>query len=405
VEAASCIRRIEMRGLDADGWRSCIAQQAQMAAARLAPAAGMLVQAVWFDAGAREPGRLLLIIHHLAIDGVSWRILVPDLATAWAALGDGRTAALPRRGTSLRYWAQRLVAEAQDRARLAELSFWSTMLSAPAVSLVEGAGGRGGDVSARTGRLTLRLPGALTQALLTRTAAVFHAGINDVLLTGLVLAVLNWCRRRGRGSETAVLIDIEGHGREEIFADVDLSRTVGWFTSLFPMRLDVGALDVAQALRGGPALGRAVKSIKEQMHAVADHGLGYGLLRYLNAETALGLAGFATPAIGFNYLGRFAAPAATDWAVAAETVEPGDDDVALPLAHGIEVNALTLDDGDGATLVAHWSWAADLLLDVEACDLAQGWFAALEALVRHAEIPGAGGRSHCDLPLLRVSQE
>ena len=376
-----------------------------MAVARLAPAAGVIVQAIWFDAGAQQPGRLLLIIHHLAIDGVSWRILVPDVVAAWGALRDGGIPALGPRGTSFRYWAQRLVTEAQDPERIAELSFWSGMLSAPAVSLVEGALDRGRDISARAGRLTLRLPASVTEALLTRTGAVFHAGINDVLLTGLVLAVLNWCRRRGRGSETAVLIDIEGHGREEVFADVDLSRTLGWFTSLFPMRLDAGALELAEALRGGPALGRAVKSIKEQMRAVADHGVGYGLLRYLNAQTALQLAGFPTPEIGFNYLGRFPAPGAANWAPAAETVELGGSDPAMPLAHCIEVNALTLDGADGPTLIAHWSWAADLLSEREAHDLAQGWFAVLEALVRHAEQPGAGGRSPCDLPLLRLSQD
>ena len=122
-------------------------------------------------------------------------------------------------------------------------------------------------------------------------------------------------------------------------------------------------------------------------------------------ETALQLAGFPTPEIGFNYLGRFPAPGAADWAAAAETVELGGSDPAMPLAHCIEVNALTLDGADGATLIAHWSWAADLLSEQEAHDLAQGWFAALEALVRHAEQPGAGGRSPCDLPLLRLSQD
>src|SRR5947209_864635 len=264
---------------------------------------------------------------------------------------------------------------------------------------------RGRDISGRAGWLTLSLRASITPALLTRTGAVFHAGINDVLLTGLVLAVLSWCRRRGRGSETAVLIDIEGHGREEIFADVDLSRTLGWFTSLFPMRLDAGALEFAAALRGGAALGRAVKSIKEQMRAVPDRGVGYGLLRYLNGETALQLAGFPTPEIGFNYLGRFPAPGAADWAAAAEPVDLGGSDPAMPLAHCIEVNALTLDGADGATLIAHWSLAADLLSEQEAHDLAQGWFAVLEALVRHAEQPGAGGRSPCDLPLLRLSQD
>ena len=120
--------------------------------------------------------------------------------------------------------------------------------------------------------------------------AAFHGGINDVLLTGLVLAVADWCRRRGRGAgqaSHAVLLDLEGHGREEIFADVDLSRTVGWFTSLFPVRLDPGALDLDEALAGGPALGRALKLIKEQLRALPDHGLGYGLLRYLNRADGL----------------------------------------------------------------------------------------------------------------------
>src|ERR1700686_2199571 len=177
VDAASCVRRIDACGLDADAWRACIAQEAQRAVARLAPAAGVMVQVVWFDAGAPQPGRLLLIIHHLAIDGVSWRILLPDLAAAWGALRDGGIPALGPRGTSLRYWAQRLVAEAQDPERVAELSFWSGMLSAPAVSLVERALDRGRDISARAGRLTLSLPASVTQAVLTRTGGGFSVGV------------------------------------------------------------------------------------------------------------------------------------------------------------------------------------------------------------------------------------
>ena len=96
--------------------------------------------------------------------------------------------------------------------------------------------------------------------------------------------------RRGQASH-AVLLDLEGHGREEIFADVDLSRTVGWFTSLFPVRLDPGALDLDEALAGGPALGRALKRIKEQLRALPDHGLGYGLLRYLNRADGVAACG------------------------------------------------------------------------------------------------------------------
>src|ERR671924_940404 len=116
------------------------------------------------------------------------------------------------------------------------------------------------------GRLTLRLPAALTEGLLRRVAAAFHAGINHVLLTALALAIAQWCRRRGRGSSAAVLIDVEGHGREEVFADVDLTRTVGWFTTIYPVLLD---------LRQAAGLGEALKVIKEQLRGVPQRGIGY----------------------------------------------------------------------------------------------------------------------------------
>ena len=200
----------------------------------------------------------------------------------------------------------------------------------------------------------------------------------------------------------AVLFDLEGHGREEMFADLDLSRTVGWYTSLFPVRLELGALNVEEALAGGAALGRALKSIKEQLRALPNKGLGYGLLRYLNAETAPQLAGHATPQIGFNYLGRLSSPGAADWAYAEEAVRLGGDDPAMPLGHGIEINAHTLDGADGAMLIAHWSWAPALIAEDAVHDLAQGWFQALEALARHAA--QAGGRTPSDLPLVALSQ-
>src|SRR5260370_936892 len=145
-------------------------------------------------------------------------------------------------------------------------------------------------------------------AWLTRVPAACHCGVEHVLRRGLALAVAQWCGRRGRGGSTAVLVDVEGHGREEVSADIDLSRTVGWFTSLYPVRLDVGGVDVEEALGGGAALGRALKLIKEQLRGVPGNGLGYRLLRSLNPRTGSQLAGFAAPQIGFNYLGPFAAP-------------------------------------------------------------------------------------------------
>ena len=352
----------------------------------------------------RRRGRLLLTIHHLAVDGVSWRILVPELAAAWEAIARGGSAGAGAAGNLVsRLGAAACVACA--RWRTCRGAF---VLARDAECAVAVAGRRRArscrDINGTAGRLTLTLPAALTGALLTRVPAAFHGGINDVLLTGLVLAIADWCRRRGRGSSSAVLLDLEGHGREEMFADIDLSRTVGWFTSLFPVRLDPGALDVEEAMAGGGALGRALKSIKEQLRALPDNGLGYGLLRYLNPQTAAQLAGFAAPQIGFNYLGRFAASAAADWGGAGEAVRLGAGDPAMPLGHCIEVNALTLDEREGTRLTATWSWAPALVAEAEVRDLAQCWFAALEALVRHAAAPGAGGRSPCDLPLVSLSQ-
>ena len=165
-----------------------------------------MVAAVWFDAGAQAAGRLLLTIHHLAVDGVSWRILVPELAAAWEAIAQGKAPALATRGTSFRGWAQRLASHARAGGRVEELSFWSGMLAAPSLALVEGALDPKRDINGTAGRLTLTLPAALTGALLTRVPAAFHGGINDVLLTGLVVAIADWCRRRGRGSGPAVLL-------------------------------------------------------------------------------------------------------------------------------------------------------------------------------------------------------
>jgi non-ribosomal peptide synthase protein (TIGR01720 family) len=406
VPASACLRRVAVRGVTDEALRAAIAAEAAAAAGRLAPCSGVMVQGVWFDAGTEQAGRLLLSIHHLAVDGVSWRILVPDLAAAWEAIAGGRVPTLAPRGTSLRQWAGRLAAHAQDERRVAELAFWHDMLSAPSLALVEGVLDAGRDVAGSAGHLTLTLPAEVTGALLTRVPTAFHGGINDVLLTALVLALAQWSRRRGRGSGgQAVVIDLEGHGREEVFGDIDLSRTVGWFTSLYPVRLDAGGVDLAEALAGGPALGRALKSIKEQLRRVPDHGLGYGLLRYLNAATGEQLACYAPPQIAFNYLGRFAAPGMAEWGAAPESGALGlSSDAMMPLTHALEVNAATFDGPDGAQLSASWRWAPALLSEGEVGALAQGFFAALEALVRHAAAPGAGGRSPSDLPLVALTQ-
>ncbi|WP_240724266.1 amino acid adenylation domain-containing protein, partial [Frankia sp. B2] len=296
--AGELVRRVEAVGLDDDELAELAAVQGRAAAERLDPRAGVMVQVVWLDRGRELPGRVLLVAHHLVVDGVSWRVLVPDLAAAYRAVAAGSPVELDPVGTSFRRWALLAAAQAQDRA--AELPRWERMLAVEEPLI----GGRpldpDRDVAADMRRVSRSVPSEVTAELLTSVPAAFHAGINDVLLAGFTVAVNEW-----RGTSGPVLVDVEGHGREPLAEGVDLSRTVGWFTEIHPVRLDPGSTDFARIRAGGDAAGQAVKQVKEQLRAVPGDGLGYGLLRYLNPDTRPVLAALPTPQIGFNYMGRF----------------------------------------------------------------------------------------------------
>ncbi|MCA1694601.1 MAG: condensation domain-containing protein, partial [Actinobacteria bacterium] len=237
------------------------------------------------------------------------------------------------------------------------------------------------------------------------------------MLTALALAVAQWRRCHGRGEHSAVLVDVEGHGREEIIDGIDLTRTVGWFTSRFPVCLDPGPLSWNELRAGSPAVGRAIKRVKEQLRALPDHGIGFGLLRYLNSDTGPTLAALPNPQIGFNYLGRFPAPgsgwmpgtagvgSSADWAGAPEaSALGGGSDPGMPFDHGLELNALVHDHSEGPSLVAIWSWPQEMWSVHDVRELAQHWFQAIHALVDHGTQPGAGGHTPTDFPLVTLNQ-
>ncbi|WP_368857955.1 amino acid adenylation domain-containing protein [Streptomyces sp. 43Y-GA-1] len=438
VAAGPLVRRCAVAEADGERLAELIRSEGEAARGRLAPEAGVLVQAVWFDAGPDRSGRLLLVLHHLAVDGVSWRILVPDLVTAWqatAGLGaDGSgasglgadglsaagpdggkesapaaaaaTAVLPPEGTSFRRWTQHLVRLAEDPARLAELPLWRRMSAGPDPRLGSRPLDPARDTVSSLRSVTVELAADRTEPLLTTVPSVFRAGVNDVLLTALTLALAHWRERTGRERGTGALVELESHGREDLVDGVDLSRTVGWFTSSHPLWLDPGPLDVAEALAAGPAAGRALKRVKEQLRAVPDHGIGYGLLRRLNAATAAELSGAPAPQIGFNYLGRFSAdPVGGHWTPAPETgALPDHADPASPLPHVLEINAAAHDGADGPRLSTTLSWPDGLLTEAEVRELAESWLRALEALVTHARNPDAGGWTPSDVALTSLTQ-
>ncbi|WP_425424162.1 condensation domain-containing protein [Sporichthya polymorpha] len=406
VDAASLLTVRQSIGLSPVALDELAAAEGAAAARRLDPAAGVLLAATWFDAGADGPGRLLLAVQHWVMDGVTWRVLLPELAAAAA----GEPAPDPT--TPFGRWSDVLHAEAMRPERVAELERWTAALDGADPQLGARALDRLGDLDTVT-RLTLTLPPDVTEPLLSSVPAVFHGGVNDVLLTGFALAVADWRAGRGTADASDVLIALEGHGREEQVAEgtgttVDLSRTAGWFTTVFPVRLDPGDVDRADALAGGPAAGAAVKRVKEQLRAIPDAGIGYGLLRHLNPETETVLARYAAPQISFNYLGRFAVGRDREpWApVAGAGMLAGGADEAMPVVpYALEVNAFTADTAAGPELGVSWAFPTALFDPADVRVLAEGWFTALRGLARHAEGPGAGGHTPSDLSLVSLSQE
>jgi non-ribosomal peptide synthase protein (TIGR01720 family) len=393
--------RVKAGGLDGPELAGAAAAEARAAAGRLDARAGVMVQAVWLDAGLSRPGRLVLVVHHLVVDGVSWRILLPDLAAAWQAVRAGRVPVLEPEVTSFRSWARLLAARAADPGVVAELAGWAAILQGGDAPLAARSSGRAGvTVGAGTGG-----------AVLAGVPALFHGGPQDVLLAGLAAGVAQWRRRRGLGGG-GVLVDVEGHGREPFGGGVELSRTVGWFTSIYPVRLDPGGVVWDEVAGGGAAAGVLVKAVKEQVRAVPGDGLGYGLLRYLNPRTAARLAGLPVPQIGFNYLGRFPAgtPAAKQaegpgyWLPAGGTgLGGGDPD--LPAAHVLEATVTVRETAAGPELALSLSAPEELISAPALQELAGYWAAALGGIAAHAAGPGAGGHTPSDFPLLTLRQE
>ncbi|MGW7415243.1 non-ribosomal peptide synthase/polyketide synthase [Streptomyces sp. NPDC054863] len=388
VDASGLVRRV-------DAGTAVVAVEAAAAVGRLDPGAGVMAQVVWFDAGPGASGQLLVVVHHLVVDGVSWRVLLPDLRQAWESVAAGVPVRLDPVGTSLRRWAGLLGERAQDPSLLEELGFWTELLAGGEPLLGSRVLDPVRDTVGTSEGVTVSLPAAVTGALLTAVPAGFHGGVNDVLLGAFALAVAQWRVARGVVAEGGVLVDLEGHGRDSDRADVDLSRTVGWFTQVHPVRLSVEGDDPADA----------VKRVKEQLRAVPGNGSGYGLLRHLNPQTAPLFGQTARPQIGFNYLGRLTTvTGSADWTVADDAQGLGaGTDPATPLLHALDVNAVAVDGPDGPVLTATFSYATGLLDQDAIRELARLWQQALQDLARAPE--ETGGHTPSDFPLVTLSED
>ncbi|MFI9379912.1 non-ribosomal peptide synthase/polyketide synthase [Kutzneria sp. NPDC052558] len=303
-------------------------------------------------------GKLLIEAHHLVVDTVSWRILAEDLRSAL------RGEPLPAKTTSFQEWSRRLAEFAATGGFDDELPHWKSLSSGDSLPVdADGVNTRG---SVRT--ITVGLDAEHTRALLQDVPGVYRTQVNDVLLSALGHILGGWTGR------DRVLVDLEGHGREQLFEDVDLSRTVGWFTSIFPVELVTGA-----------DWDKTLKAVKENLRSVPRRGIGYGALRHLT-----GAAPAVDPEISFNYLGQFSG----DGSIGG-SADPGQ-----RRPHLLDVIALVQHD----RLELTWHYSDQVHAEATVRGLADGMVNALKDIVRHCARPGVGGRTPSDFPLARLSQ-
>ncbi|WP_326049725.1 non-ribosomal peptide synthetase, partial [Paenibacillus thiaminolyticus] len=231
---------------------------------------------------------LLIAIHHLVVDGVSWRILLEDFAAGYEQALQGQPIRLPLKTDSFQTWAKQLADYANGPAMESEREYWQHIEQLTYEPLPKDFE-QGRSKLKDSGLVTVRWTAEETEQLLKQAHRAYHTEMNDLLLAALGLAVQAWSGRE------RVLVNLEGHGREDVLPDVDITRTVGWFTSQFPIVLEPGHAQ---------ALGHQMKQVKESLRRIPNKGIGYGILRYLSVPRD-GERFALEPEISFNYLGQF----------------------------------------------------------------------------------------------------
>ena len=328
--------------------------------------------------------RLLLVIHHLVVDGVSWRIILEDLQRSYQQLASGKKAQFAPKTSAFRDWTERLQRYANSESLTDNLTWWQQQLTRPEQQLTEqlpsdypvsSASDNSKECDANT--ITLRLSSKHTEQLLQQAPAAYRTQVNDLLLTALTRTLCRW------SEQLSVLVQLEGHGREEIFDDIDLTRTVGWFTSAYPLRLTPSSLKNEQGDSKSTieCLADDIKTIKEQLRAVPHKGISYGVLRYLaddNCQAAM--AQLPQAQITFNYLGQFDQSFGNDALFQPSNDPTGvsrDEQAALP-------NVLSVDSQVyNNELVLRWTYSTKRYNEQTINTLATDYLQQLESLIEH----------------------
>jgi amino acid adenylation domain-containing protein/non-ribosomal peptide synthase protein (TIGR01720 family) len=371
--------RIDLSALPEPRRAPALEEAATLLQASLSLSDGPLLRTALLTAGAGWEDRLLLIAHHLVVDGVSWRVLLEDLEAVYQS---GPAADLPPRTTSFRLWAERLAEAARSASTAAQAEAWPSLDAPPRLPVDFDSGP---DDSASTRAVDAELAAEETRALLQQVPRAYRTRIDDALLTALAEAFAAWTGDR------RLWLDLEGHGREEIFPDLDLSRTVGWFTALYPVLLD---------LRGAAAPGAALKAVKERLRSVPQRGVPFGLLRSLGeGEAAARLRALPAPGVIFNYLGQLDQATGGLLRPARESSGPARSP-RQPRSHLLEITAWVQE----GRLRLRWDYSAHRHRRESIERLAGEFLTALRRLIQHCQEAGAGGFTPSDFPLARIDQ-
>ncbi|HZE01356.1 MAG TPA: condensation domain-containing protein, partial [Pseudonocardiaceae bacterium] len=346
---------------------------------------GALFRAILFGLGPTRPPRLLVTIQHLVVDGVSWRILLGDLETAYQQANAAQPVTLEPVGTAFTQWAHQLNEAVRAGDLDDDVAYWAAVSgAAPADLPVDHTGP---NITGSTRSVSVRLGREQTDALLHRVPEVYRTQVNDVLLSALGRVLCRWAER------DSVLVAMEGHGREDLL-DVDLSRTIGWFTTQFPVALRMPA---------EPGWGPVLKGVKEQLRAVPRRGLSYEALRYLSRpETPAGiLRNQPLPGLCFNYHGQWDMASAGDGLYRARCGEVGQGiAVGEPRTYLLDVTGLV----ENGELQLTWEYSSDIHDEATVTRLAEGMIQGLEEIIEHCARAGAGGRTPSDFPLAPLNQ-
>jgi non-ribosomal peptide synthase protein (TIGR01720 family) len=345
---------------------------------------GPLIRVKLFQLEAARRYRLFLVIHHLAIDGYSWRILLEDLYRAYRQNGADRPD-LPPKTASLRQWSTRLQAYAHSAEIKTDLPYWLKIgeyRHRPLPLDFDAPAGANTVESMQT--VEVKLAKEKTRQLLQEVPASYSIHIPAVLITAL------WLTFKEQGH---ILVDLEGHGREPLFEDIDISRTTGWFTSLFPLLLNV---------KGHTKLDDILKTVKEQLNAVPHGGLTFGLLKYVTEEAEVTSAINRLPCadILFNYLGQVNQQARFRWRKAPEWTGP-EQAVEETRSHVLEVNGIVLDE----ELTFSWNFSRNLHRRATIETRAKQFISHLSGIIQHCCAGESSGFTPSDFPNALVDQE